>query len=543
MALSSPSLAYLSFVQGYFDFVGLILTSIVTAWAQYQRLGLKRITHNDFPAITPDGDLSHHLCRETRERKPNAIKNVWRMAQAKGPGKVITLANGDPHVSLYPIRKVSFDVAALSKGSDPVLEWRNGSGPLKTISNRERPGALPLQIALAYGAGAGISAALEVLTNLITVFHSPRNHLVTLTLGNSDGITKCFRLFGERGDTFLADELTFSALTDTVTAQGVKWAPVKIDAGGLIPEELERILSSWSTRKQGKFPHVLYTVPCGQNPTGSTLSLERRKKIYAIAQKYDLLILEDDPYYFLQFDRTQDVDPSDERFLEKFAGSFIPSFLSLDVDGRVLRVDSFSKILAPGMRLGAITCSPLFQRYLIELTDNSTQQPAGFGQLFLTELLGEEGWTLNGFARWVKGLSQEYERRRNFLLGHFNAKIASTGYASIYKPQAGMFVWIKVHLEKHPRYIVKNNGKNKPKTNCMELIQELFVKCMDNGLAIMPAPIFLVTDDPRATAGLEGDGHLLDRVNYLRATFAGTEQTMINGLAILGETLAQFFNE
>ena len=202
----------------------------------------------------------------------------------------------------------------------------------------------------------------------------------------------------------------------------------------------------------------------------------------------------------------------------------------MDVDGRVLRVDSFSKILAPGMRLGTITCSPLFHRYLIELTDNSTQQPAGFGQLFLTELLGEEGWSLSGFAHWVKSLSEEYERRRNFLLDLFETKIASTGYATVCKPQAGMFVWVKVNLEKHPRYSVKNNGKNKPKTNCMELIQEvsipripeiplhqgadilrqLFVKCMDNGLAVMPAPIFLVTEDPKVTAGLGGDDHLLD---------------------------------
>ena len=204
----------------------------------------------------------------------------------------------------------------------------------------------------------------------------------------------------------------------------------------------------------------------------------------------------------------------------------------MDVDGRVLRVDSFSKILAPGMRLGTITCSPLFHRYLIELTDNSTQQPAGFGQLFITELLGEEGWTLAGFAQWVKSLSQEYERRRNFLLDLFETKIASTGYASVCTPQAGMFVWVRVNLEKHPRYTVKNKGKNVPKTNCVELIQEvstsrcprhrsrahilyqLFVKCMDNGLAIMPAPIFLVTEDPKATAGPGGDDNLLD-VRYL----------------------------
>lgn len=182
-----------------------------------------------------------------------------------------------------------------------------------------------------------------------------------------------------------------------------------------------------------------------------------------------------DPYYFLQFDRAKDVNPSDEDFLEKFAASFIPSFLSMDVDGRVLRVDSFSKILAPGMRLGTVTCSPLFHRYLIELTDNSTQQPAGFGQLFLTELLGEDGWTLSGFAQWVKSLSEEYERRRNFLLDLFETKITSTGYASVCRPQAGMFVWVKVNIEKHPRYIVQNKGKNQPKTNCMELIQEVSI--------------------------------------------------------------------
>lgn len=286
-----------------------------------------------------------------------------------------------------------------------------------------------------------------------------------------------------------------------------------------------------------------------------------------------------DPYYFLRFDLGYDIDPSDERFLEKFAASFIPSFLSMDVDGRVLRVDSFSKTVAPGMRLGTVTCSPLFHRYIIQLTDNSTQQPAGFSQLLITEMLGEGGWTLSGYAKWVKCLAQDYEMRRNFFLDVFESKVAPTGYASVYKPQAGMFIWIKVHFEKHPRYIVRNNGKGNPRTNCMDLIQEvcisidpgllssvltlvlqLFVKCMDNGLAIMPAPIFLVTDDPKATAGLGGDDHLLDvchlrlkftflpltsiqRVNFLRATFAGTEETMAGGLTILGETLIQFFNE
>ena len=167
-----------------------------------------------------------------------------------------------------------------------------------------------MNTALAYGAGAGLGPTLDALTKLINAFHSPKNHMVTLTLGNSDGITKCFRMFGDRGDFFLADELTFSALTNAAIAQGVQWAPVKIDEGGLIPDDLERILMTWNERVQGKRPHVLYTVPwvtlyfpfldltvtfyrCGQNPTGSTLSYERRRRIYAIAQRYDLIILED----------------------------------------------------------------------------------------------------------------------------------------------------------------------------------------------------------------------------------------------------------
>lgn len=93
MALFSPSFASFSFVwQGYSDFVKLIFSSVANTIG-YQRTGPKRITARQ--DARNDGDLSHHLCQETRERKPNAIKNVWRMAQARGPGKVITLANGN----------------------------------------------------------------------------------------------------------------------------------------------------------------------------------------------------------------------------------------------------------------------------------------------------------------------------------------------------------------------------------------------------------------------------------------------------------------
>ena len=87
-------------------------------------------------------------------------------------------------------------------------------------------------------------------------------------------------------------------------------------------------------------PKILYTIPNGGNPTGYSISEERRRKIYEICRDYNLLILEDDPYYFLQFCNKADR---------------APSFLSMDVDNRVIRLDSFSKVLSAGLRVAFMT--------------------------------------------------------------------------------------------------------------------------------------------------------------------------------------------
>ena len=76
-----------------------------------------------------------------------------------------------------------------------------------------------------------------------------------------DGVTKLFRLLGSPGDHFLADKFSFNALTNAPLSHGVGWVPVKIDKGGLVPEELERIMDEWEESVHGKRPHVLYTVP------------------------------------------------------------------------------------------------------------------------------------------------------------------------------------------------------------------------------------------------------------------------------------------
>merc|ERR1712178_53684 len=111
-----------------------------------------------------------------------------------------------------------------------------------------------------------------------------------------------------------------------------------MEDGHLDPSSLRSKLANWSESRDGPRPRVLYVIPTGANPTGGSLSEEQKKEIYDIARKYDVIIMEDDPYHFMQY-----LDPGEKRSR---------TFLSMDVDGRVVRFDSFSKLLSSGMRLG-----------------------------------------------------------------------------------------------------------------------------------------------------------------------------------------------
>jgi aromatic amino acid aminotransferase I / 2-aminoadipate transaminase len=191
------------------------------------------------------------------------------------------------------------------------------------------------------------------------------------------------------------------------------------------------------------------------------------------------------------------------------------------------------------------------------LTDSSSQQPHGIGQAFIAELFGESGWGIDGFARWVKSLCDDYQRRRDLFMDTFQRNVASSGHASAQVPQSGMFVWIKVHLDQHPRYRTVRDGHAAagPRINIATLMNELFNKIVDSGLIVMPASTFVVVDtaNPSATEAIQDvsvSNHpvylcnpylCFQRANYFRATFAGTEEVITKGLEIFGSAVTEFF--
>ena len=210
---------------------------------------------------------------------------------------------------------------------------------------------------------------------------------------------------------------------------------------------MDEMLSTWDEAARGaRKPHVLYTVPSGQNPTGATQGAERRRDIYAVCQKHDVFIIEDEPYYFLQMEPYQgkaaapSAQPSESKpqSVSSFLSSLIPSLLSMDVDGRVLRMDSFSKVLVPGSRLGWVTGSAQVVERYIRHAEVASQGPSGFSQVMLWKLL-DETWGHEGYLRWLMELRMHYTRRRNMLLAACEEYLPRE-VVSWAPPAAGMFV-------------------------------------------------------------------------------------------------------
>lgn len=153
-------------------------------------------------------ELSHHLSREGRERLPNPMKHIWTRI-VKRPG-MITLANGEPHPQLFPISRLDLHVPQVVD-SGVVANVLNGTATEQTLTSRKysSDNAIDLAVALQYSSGLGCAETIRHLQELNQVLHAPHHNSVVLTLGNADGVTKCFRLLGDRGDTFLIEAFSF----------------------------------------------------------------------------------------------------------------------------------------------------------------------------------------------------------------------------------------------------------------------------------------------------------------------------------------------
>ncbi|RAL66183.1 hypothetical protein DID88_005855 [Monilinia fructigena] len=242
----------------------------------------------------------HRISLESRSRKPSNLKSAAQYLKTPG---MISLGGGLPCPDYFPIEEISIKVPTVPHFSE---EKTKESGTIITAGKydvSEGKGAYDLSIALNYGQGTGSAQMLRWVTEHTEIVCNPpyADWGCTLSVGSTSALEQTYRIFCERGDYVLSEEYTFASAVETAAPLGIKFLGVKMDAEGLLPEALDEILSNWDEKARGaRKPFVLYTVPSGQNPTGATQGIKRRHAIYKVAQKHDLYILEDEPYYFLQ---------------------------------------------------------------------------------------------------------------------------------------------------------------------------------------------------------------------------------------------------
>ena len=396
----------------------------------------------------------HRLTQESRDRQLGTLKNAAKYL--KDPN-LISLGGGLPTSDYFPFNEVDINVPMPPSFSASNEVFRIGKHDI-----REGKSAYDLHVSLNYCQAMGSPQLLRFVTEHTEFIHDPlySDWDCCLTVGSTSALEMAFRMFCTRGDFILMEEYTFASAVETALPLGLRIVSVSVDSEGILSSSLDEILSTWDpVARGGPKPFVLYTIPTGQNPTGATQSGKRRKAIMEVAEKHDLYILEDEPYYFLQMqayhpEATNGYSspvPSDH---QSFTSQLVPSYLSIDRDGRVLRMDSFSKVLAPGSRTGWVTGSSQMIERFIRHEEVSVQNPSGFSQVILYKLL-EEAWGHSGYLDWLIHLRKEYTRRRDVIVRaceQYLSLARERGVVSWTPPMAGMFFWLSVNHTLHPQY-------------------------------------------------------------------------------------------
>jgi 2-aminoadipate transaminase len=264
---------------------------------------------------------------------------------------------------------------------------------------------------LSYGSPSGY----QPLREWIAQRHGVSVDRVFVTNGGLQGFVFFAHRLAANGERVLVEQPTYDRPLKILRELGAEIVPLPMDEEGVQPETLGRALAD------GSRPAFLYTIPTFQNPSGRTLSLERRRRIVELAERHDLLVLEDDPYGLVRFE-----------------GEPQPSLLDLDEGNRVVYASSFSKTVAPGLRVGYFVL-PSSLRAELEATSTSTYiTPGLLGQATVYEFIRRGNFDTN-----LERVRQLLGARRDAMLESLETALAGTS-AAWSRPQGGYFVWLDV---------------------------------------------------------------------------------------------------
>ncbi|HYE82649.1 MAG TPA: PLP-dependent aminotransferase family protein [Clostridia bacterium] len=315
--------------------------------------------------------------------KGSAIRELLKLTEEPD---IISFAGGLPAPELFPIKE-------MEQVCCRVLQ-DDGKAAMQYSST---DGYLPLRVKIAKRAEKlGIKAeAKDIL----------------MTSGSQQGLEFTGKIFVNEGDVIICESPSYLGALSAFRAYQPKFVEVPMDEDGMIMEELEKALAAYPDTR------FIYTIPDFQNPTGRTLSLERRKRLMELATKYEIPVVEDNPYGELRFE-----------------GEILPSLKCFDPKNLVIHLGTFSKIFAPGLRLGWVIAEPeILHKY------NLVKQGADLQCSTIAQREVDKFLDMFDIEAHIEKIKKVYKVRRNLMLETMRKEFPeSTTYT---RPSGGLFAW------------------------------------------------------------------------------------------------------
>lgn len=318
----------------------------------------------------------------------SAIREIFKML---ADPSIISLAGGNPSPLMFPKEQI----AAISEAL------------LRTQGER----------LLQYGATEGLPALRELIQqrHCSHGIQCQLDECLVLT-GSSQGIELATKVLLNSGDVILVENPTFLGALQTFRSYGALPIGVDMDSEGILLDEFEEKVRRYH-------PKMVYLIPSFQNPSGQTMSLARRRAVLELASKYDFIILEDDPYGELRYE-----------------GEAVPSIKSLDTENRVLLLNSFSKTVSPGLRVGSVVGDSRIIRKMVIGKQGMDTCTCLLSQAIIHDFI-QQGF----YESHLQHIISYYRSQRDIMRECLKQEFPEC--AKIVEPEGGLFIWIGLPQE------------------------------------------------------------------------------------------------
>jgi len=397
--------------------------------------------------------MNYNLSKKVSEIKASAIREILKFTAFPD---VISFAAGNPAPEAFPTDDINV-ISSELLSQNPIL-------------------------ALQYNITEGYTPLRDLLKKQLkedSCFDENIDELI-ITSGAQQANELSCKILCDENDTLICESPSFIGSLNAFKSYNVNLVGIPLEDDGIDINLLEEALQKNTNTK------LLYVIPNFQNPTGITMSFEKRKAIYELAKKYDFIILEDNPYGEL-----------------RIKGESIPSIKSLDTEGRVIYVGSFSKILAPGLRVGYVSApKELIQKIVVckQVSDVHTN--------IWAQAICEKFMTTSNLNSHFENLRNVYRRKCNLMLEqisqNFSSKISYT------KPEGGLFIWATLP----EGYDMMNF--------CKRAVEEFKI-------AVVPGTAFMISEN--------------DKTSSFRMNFSTpTDDQIVKGCQLLGKLSKEMFD-